>query len=174
MRPIPEGSPHDIYLRTVHQNKQNAPLKQYARVTGKFIVDSTGGSALEEKLGREKQELEERRKKGRIEMLDTIPAPASTAAGAKKKKLATRKPADHARNASLSTPNSGVPSRVTSPLPPRASPEPTGLNSLRSRMVHCIATQPQSTEDILKRVGGPRPDPDTRSRVMALLPEVST
>lgn len=179
MQPLGNDNFHDIYLRSTPIGKPPQPLKQYGRVTGKLFVEGSLEGA-EEKLGREKQAEDERRKRGRVEMFDPFSVQTSTSTSTRKKKAApavatASRRVEHARNASLSATNSAGPSRIASPKPPRLSPEPSGLLSTRSRMVHCLAmeTQPQTTDDLIKRLGQSGADPERKRYLASLASQVS-
>jgi RNA polymerase II elongation factor ELL len=179
MNPLRETAPHDIFVRAMQKGKQNAPLKQTASVSGKFTVEASlarpNGAA--DRLRAQTREHEEARKQGKIQMLDDIPAQVSTT-GAKRRPgsgTTARKTAT-AGHASLapSGSNSALPSRVSSPLPAKApspAPEQTGLHSVRSRIVHCLAIQPMTADEVIKKVS-PSPDAVKRAQLMTLINDV--
>src|ERR1700729_530421 len=130
MRPLREGSPHELYLRSSSAAKPMAPLKLYANVTGKFTVERELGEKVQDKVRDRTQVAEKQRTERKVQMLDS-PLDIPRVNGKKRKAPSVsssllKKAAhnDHIRNvSSVST----VPSRVASPLPPSrgASSAPT-------------------------------------------------
>lgn len=183
MRPLKEGSPHELYLRSSSAAKPMAPLKLYANVTGKFTVERELRDKVTDKVRLHTQVAEQQRTERKVQMLDTPPAIARANGTGKKRKapansafpssssssLLKRAAHNDMRNASTS-----VPSRVASPLPPTSTPPPSTAkeSSARRRMVQYVAITHRLPEDVVRALGGPDCDSSTRRMLLDLLDEV--
>lgn len=175
MRPLKEASPHEIYLRTASAAKPNAPLKYYADVTGKFIVQRQLGGDIEDHIRVRTKDAEKERLGRKAIYLDAPPSGLNPAGSKKRSKEA----------ASTSTRNTvPLPRRNLAPPissqshshSPRASPLPSNSSnnsdaaiSLRNRVVHCLAVTSRSTENLARMTNGGNADKD----FLDLLNEVS-
>ena len=174
-----EQNPHELYLRMVQPNRLGqAPLKLQAKVVGKFMVERELDSRVKSTIRDRTQQAEKQKQERKIELLD-VPLPQTKAATTKKSKSTKpmrSTPAGHAPPAppdahrSLSNASSVQPSRVASPRP---SPRPpSGLHiPHRARLIHCVAIQPRTSDEILTMVAGS--DTAARKEVSALIPEAS-
>ena len=181
MRPLKEGSPHELYLRSSSAAKPMAPLKLYANVTGKFTVERELGEKVQDKVRDRTQVAEKQRTERKVQMLDSPPdlarvngkkRKAPSASSSLLKKAAHN---DHIRN--VSSTSTAVPSRVASPLPPAQTPPSSSTptpkdSSARRRMVHFLAIAPRSTDEVMRYVGGADCDSATRRSLFELLDEV--
>jgi RNA polymerase II elongation factor ELL len=187
MRPLKEGTPHELYLRSSSAAKPMAPLKLYANVTGKFTVERELGEKVQDKVRDRTQVAEKQRTERKVQMLDSPPdipsvngkkRKAPSASSALLKKAAHN---DHIRNVSVSA---ASPSRVASPLPP-TTPQPTPAatkdSSVRKRMVQYLAISSHTTDEVMRAIGGADCDSATRRglfdilcNVCAFLAEISS
>lgn len=180
MRPLKEGSPHELYLRSSSAAKPMAPLKLYANVTGKFTVERELGEKVQDKVHNRTIVAEKQRTERKVLMLDSPPhipqvngkkrkAPNSVSSSLLKKAAHN----DHIRN--VSSVSTAAPSRVASPLPPPASTAPptTAKESpTRRRMVQYLAIAPRSTDEVMRAVGGADCDSAKRRALFEILTEV--
>lgn len=187
MRPHQEHSPHELYIRAMPPTKTTAPLKFYANVTGKFMVDRQLGSRVES-LVRDKTTAAEKQRTERKTILLDAPPPSAPPVKAAKKKVPTAKrhtAVDSSRTLSAST--STQPSRMVSPRPPtvhakdpapsRSSPRPPAVSALRDsdrgRLVHFLALRPRTLSEVMRNVGGVNDDQPLRQDLIELLKIVS-
>lgn len=181
MRSLKEDSPHELYLRSSSAAKPMAPLKLYANVTGKFMVERELGEKVQDKVRDRTQVAEKQRTERKVQMLDS---PLDIPAANGKKRKAPSAPSsllkkaahnDHLRN--VSSASTAAPSRVASPLPPKtaspsSTPATTKENSIRRRMVQYLAISPRSTDEVMRAIGGANCDPATRRTLFEYLDEV--
>jgi hypothetical protein len=179
MRSQPETTHHELYIRMVNPQKpaQAAPLKLTANVVGKFMVERELGGRVERAVRDRTQQAEKQKQERKIELLDVpLPHVASTKPAQSKKSKQNAKPqkstpagfAQPDPHRSLSGTSSLQPSRVASPRP---SPRPANSTpSARSRLVHCVALQFRTSDEILNMVAGS--DSVARKEVSTLIPEV--
>ncbi|KAI0769768.1 hypothetical protein BD413DRAFT_694384 [Trametes elegans] len=172
----PENGPHDLYLRMASAHKPNAPLKMYANVIGKFMVERQLGEKVEGSVRDRTQEAEKLRTERKTILLDTpldLGNPSSKAKG-RRDASAPRRPAVASSSHSASAARG---SRVASPLP-GASSHANGsavvdLSSTRSRLIHCLALKPRTTENVVRMCGGQDPPPQLVKELRALLSAVA-
>jgi RNA polymerase II elongation factor ELL len=186
MRPHQETSPHELYIRAVPANKTTAPLKFYAKVVGKFMVERQLGSRVES-LVRDKTAAAEKQRTERKTILLDAPPPTAPPVKPPKKTATKKKHISVETSRSLSASSSTQPSRMVSPRPPllqtkeqmvpRASPRPptaSASNSDRGRLIHFLALGPRTVADVMKYVGGVKGDEPFRHDLVELLKAVST
>ncbi|KAH7888931.1 hypothetical protein F5I97DRAFT_1925479 [Phlebopus sp. FC_14] len=171
MRPQKESSPHEIYLRTSLAAKPNAPLKLYANVIGKFMVERQLGEKVTDKVRQQTMVAKQQHLERQAILLDQPPIPVTK----NKRKLpgsgtVVRK---SAASDQLRVPSSSaIPPRKVSPLP--QNPPSTKANSdVRRRLVHCLAIQPRLAEDAIRMVGGPAITSSAREDLVALLENIA-
>jgi RNA polymerase II elongation factor ELL len=182
MRSQKEDSPHELYLRSSSAAKPMAPLKLYANVTGKFMVERELGEKVQDKVRDRTQVAEKQRTERKVQMLDS-PLDLPRANGKKRKApsassslLKQAAHNDHLRN--ISTASSVVPSRVASPLPPSttapssSTPTTTKDSSIRRRMIQYLAISSRSTDEVMRAIGGADCDSATRRSLFEYLDEV--
>jgi RNA polymerase II elongation factor ELL len=161
--PAPESSVHDIYIRATSARQKNPPLKYYARVVGKFVVQPDRVEKIGDKIGRSRKDAEELRQQRKIQMIDEPPANVLNAG--KRKDVKPKKPA--------LTPAPQRPTPTPSSNTSRSSTSTSSLGSdFRSRLIQCLATSPRTTEESIKLLLGRNPNPDTRKEFIKLLVEV--
>jgi len=162
-QPAPENAVHDIWIRAASARLKNPPLKYYAKVVGKFVVQRDRIEEIGDKIGRSRKDAEELRQQRKIQMIDRPPADILKAG--KRKDVKSKKPAPTpAAQRPTSTPSSNTTSSGTST---------SSLGSdFRSRLIQCLATSPRTTEDSIKLLLGRKPNPDTRKEFIKLLAEV--
>ena len=181
MRSQKEDSPHELYLRSSSAAKPMAPLKLYANVTGKFMVERELGEKVQDKVRDRTQVAEKQRTERKVQMLDS-PLDLPRANGKKRKAPSTTtsllKQAahnDHLRN--ISSASSVAPSRVASPLPPSTTaPSSSTLTATKDRklMIQYMAISPRSTDEVMRAIGGADCDSATRRTLFEYLNEVCT
>lgn len=177
MRPLKEGSPHELYLRASSAQKPNAPLKLYANVTGKFTVERELGKDIQDKVRERTRQVEEQRTERKVQMLD-MPLDMKQVNGKKRKPppasaslLKKAAHNDHLRNAAANTP-----SRVASPLSvttaAKGAADRDKESPVRRRMVQYLAISPRLTDEVTRAIGGQDCDPTMRKLLLELLHEV--
>ncbi|KAF5385882.1 hypothetical protein D9615_002475 [Tricholomella constricta] len=178
MRPLREETPHELYLRTHSSSKPSAPLKLYANVAGKFTIEHDKlGDNLKDKIREKTQDAAKQRDDRRTKFIDTPPV-LPTNKTKKRKEPPTSsmfrnaiRPSDQAKlNASASS--SAAAARVSSPAPPPPPPRKPADPSLRRRLVHCIAIQERTRDQIVKMVAGADCDASRRREVLDALEDV--
>jgi len=162
-KPAPENAVHDIYIRATSARQKNPPLKYYAKVVGKFVVQRDRVEEIGDKIGRSRKDAEELRQQRKIQMIDRPPADVLNAG--KRKDVKSKK------SALASVPKRPTP--TPSPNAPGLSTSTSSLGSdFRSRLIQCLATSPRTTEESIKLLLGRSPNPDTRKEFLKLLAEV--
>lgn len=158
-KPAPENAVHDIYIRATSVRQKNPPLKHYAKVVGKFMVQRDRVEEIGDKISRSRKDAEELRQRGKIQVIDGPPADVPSAR--KRKDVKPKKPAPQRPTP---TPSSTTPSSSTSA---------SSLGSdFRSRLIQCLATSPRTTEESVKLLLGRNPNPDRRKEFTRLLAQV--
>lgn len=167
MRSQPENVDHELYLRSVHPQKPGqAPLKLMANIVGKFTVERQLGARVESAVRDRTQQAEKQKQERKIELLDEpLPYVAGSKATQNKKSKQASKPqrstpagfAQPDTLRSVSGSSSLQTSRVASPRP---SPRPPSFGSTeptRSRLIHCVAMMPRTSDEIYTIVAGSNP-----------------
>ncbi|KAI8972229.1 hypothetical protein BD414DRAFT_448839 [Trametes punicea] len=170
-----ENGPHELYLRLASAQKPMAPLKLYANVIGKFVVERQLGEKIEGSVRDRTLEAEKQRTERKAIYLDTPPDLSYPGAKGKNKKDAgvSRRPGAPSASHSLS---SARVSRVASPLPgsgSHARGSSTDISSTRARLIHCLALKPRTTEDVITMCAGKVPTPQMKEELLSLLPNVA-
>ncbi|KAG2154367.1 uncharacterized protein EDB93DRAFT_1081312 [Suillus bovinus] len=172
MRPLKESSPHEIYLRTSSAAKPNAPLKLYANVMGKFIVDRQLGDKVTDKVRQQTIEAKKQHSERQTIMLD---APLVSAAGTKNLKRKTPGSGTvvkkGAQRDTLHTPAASTPARKISPMPQTASSKANA--DIRRRLIHFLAVENRETDLAVTRVCGNNCDATARANLLSILEEVA-
>jgi hypothetical protein len=180
MRPMKESSPHEIYLRTSSAAKPNAPLKLYANVKGKFIVDRQLGAKVTDKVRQQTMEAKKQHSERQTIMLDTPPIPATGTKNLKRKlpgsgTVVKKSAQSHAlRVPSAST----AVSRKVSPRPNASNASSASNTSskanveIRRRLVHFLALEPRETDLAVARVCGNNCDANARANLLSILEDV--
>lgn len=173
MRPLKESSPHEIYLRTSSAAKPNAPLKLYANVMGKFIVDRQLGEKVTDKVRQQTIEAKKQHSERQTIMLD---APLISAAGAKNLKRKTPGSGTvvkkGAQRDTLRTPAASTNvARKISPIPQTASSKANA--DVRRRLIHFLAVETRETDLTVARVCGNNCDATARANLLGILEEVA-
>lgn len=172
MRPLKESSPHEIYLRTSSAAKPNAPLKLYANVMGKFIVDRQLGEKVTDKVRQQTIEAKKQHSERQTIMLDV---PLISAAGTKSLKRKTPGSGTvvkkSAQRDTLRTPAASTPvARKISPMPQTASSKANA--DIRRRLIHFLAVEARETDLTVSRVCGRECDDTARANLLNILEEV--
>ncbi|KAG8214108.1 hypothetical protein J3R82DRAFT_10868 [Butyriboletus roseoflavus] len=167
MRPQKESSPHELYLRAASSLKPMAPLKLYANVVGKFMVERQLGDRVTGKVRQQTMVAKQQHMERQAILLDQPPIPVSAKNGKRKMPgsgtvLKKTLPSDQLRLAS----------RKVSPLPQNTPSSKAGAD-VRSRLVRCLAISPRLSDDAVKMVGGANIGLSTRQDLLALLEDVS-
>ena len=160
-QPSPENAVHDIYIRATSARQRDPPLRYYAKVVGKFVVQRDRVEEIGDKIGRSRKDAEGQRQQRKIQVIDGPPADVLNAG--KRKDVKPKKPAPTTKRPTP-TPSSNTPSSSTSS---------SSLGSdFRNRLIQCLATSPRTTEDSIKLLLRSNPNPDTRKEFLKLLAEV--
>lgn len=172
MRPLKESSPHEIYLRTSSAAKPNAPLKLYANVMGKFIVDRQLGEKVTDKVRQQTIEAKKQHAERQTIMLD---APLISAAGSKNLKRKTPGSGTVVKKGvqrdTLRTPAASTPvARKISPMPQTASSKANA--DIRRRLIHFLAVEDREADLTVSRVCGRDCDAMARANLLNILEEV--
>ncbi|OSD06733.1 hypothetical protein PYCCODRAFT_1449571 [Trametes coccinea BRFM310] len=170
-----ENGPHELYLRMASAQKPMAPLKLYANVIGKFMVERQLGEKVEGSVRDRTLEAEKLRTERKTVYLDTPPDLGHPTSKSKSKKdaAAARRPAAASGSHSLSSTRA---SRVASPLPgagSHARGSSSDISSTRARLIHCLALKPRTTEVVIQLCAGKNPAPQLEEELLSLLPKVA-
>jgi hypothetical protein len=164
-KPSPENVVHDIYIRATSARQKNPPLRYYAKVIGKLVVQPRDRvEEVGDRIGRSRKDAEEQRQQRKIQMIDGPPADVLKAGKHKSKKPAPALASTPVSQRPTPTPPSNTPSSST--------PASSLGNDFRSRLVQCLATSPRTTEESIKLLLGRNPNPGTRKEFLRLLAEV--
>lgn len=118
----PENGNHELYIRVSQANKPSAPLKLYANVIGKFMVERQLGEKVQETVRDRTKQAEEARTERKTILLDK--PPTQPKASKQKKKEVTRRVIPS--STSYAVPKAAVASPRVAPLPaPSASSSKT-------------------------------------------------
>ncbi|KAI0645557.1 hypothetical protein C8Q79DRAFT_1070849 [Trametes meyenii] len=170
----PENGPHELYLRMASAQKPMAPLKMYANVIGKFMVERQLGEKVEGTVRDRTLEAEKERKERKVQYLDAPPDLTYPGKGKRKDAAAPRRPV--AVSAPHSIPSSTRVSRVASPLPGTSSHANGSTNEVpptKARLIHCLAIKPRTTEAIFTMCAGRDPTPQMKKELITLLRNVA-
>ena len=165
MRSLKEDSPHELYLRLTSAAKQMAPLRLYANVTGKFTVERELDERMKDRIREVTIDAAKKRDR-KVKLIDNPPDLPRTNAK-KRKDVPTMfrnaiRPSDQAKLiASVSS--------SPTPTPPRPSNKE---DSLRKRLVHCLAVSERTQDQIVRMVGGPDCNAPLRRELLDLLEKV--
>jgi RNA polymerase II elongation factor ELL len=174
MRPLKEGTPHELYLRVSSAAKPMAPLKLYANVIGKFTVERELQEKIQAQLRDRTREEEKLRRGHKTQWLET-PPDLHTTNGKKRKapqaSMFRKPPTDFLRPGNASTPSSA---RPLSPAPLPSSSTKESFAPTRKRLIQCLAVSERTTDEAVKLVGGGDPDSSWRRDFMNLLGDVSS
>ncbi|KAN0091339.1 hypothetical protein V8E55_004905 [Tylopilus felleus] len=171
MRPQKESSPHELYLRAASAAKPMAPLKLYANVIGKFMVERQLGEKVTDKVRQQTMVAKQQHLERQAILLDQPPIPVSGTKHSKRKipgsgTVVKKTPlSEHLRVPSSS-------SRKVSPIP-QNTPSSKANADVRRRLVHCLAMSPRLSEEAVKMVGGAIISTPARDGLLALLEEVA-
>lgn len=175
MRSQKESSPHEIYLRMSTAAKPNVPLKLYANVIGKLMVERELGAKITDGVRQRTIEVKKAHSERQAILLDQppIPAPGSKptkrkapGSGTVVKKSVTPMDQLRASSSSIATP------RKVSPLP-QNPPSSRANVDIRRRLVHCLAMQQRLADDAIRMVGGANISAPAREDLLRLLEDVA-
>lgn len=170
MRAQEENADHELYLRSTLASKPGAPLKLYANVIGKFMVERQLGERMQNKVRDRTQQAEKQRLERKTQLLDAplaIPSTTKSAASKKKKDAISLKRVAPLESRMLSTTSSSQPSRMVSPRPPVSTETP----GLKERLIHCAALQDRTTEELIRMLASGTAA-TLRKEVTELIPQV--
>ncbi|KIJ68055.1 hypothetical protein HYDPIDRAFT_148312 [Hydnomerulius pinastri MD-312] len=174
MRPQKESSPHEIYLRASSAAKPMAPLKLYANVIGKFMVERQLGDKVTDKVRQQTMVAKQQHMERQAILLEQPPIPVNGAKNGKRKMpgsgtVVKKVPvSDQLRVPS----SSAVPARKVSPLP-QNPPSSKANADVRRRLVHFLAISPRLADDAVKMVGGANISASAREDLLLLLDDVA-
>lgn len=176
MRSQKESSPHEIYLRMSTAAKPNVPLKLYANVIGKLMVERELGAKITDGVRQRTIEAKKAHSERKAILLDQPPIPAPGSKPTKRKVpgsgMVVKKsvtPMDQLRTSSSSI----APSRKVSPLP-HNPPSSRANVDVRRRLVHFLAMQQRLADDAIRMVGGANISAPAREDLLRLLEDVSS
>lgn len=182
MRVVQESTPHELYLRSALASKVNAPLKLYADIAGKFILDRELNGRTESKVQQSTADAQKTKTERRIVYLDNPPTLTSSStknkssAPARKRKPVVSAPiAATVKRVPIRAKNEGS-SAARGPSPPHSLPssQPSPVPAaIRAQMIHFLARGPRSKEEVLIQVGGPDASESLRVQLNELLVTVS-
>lgn len=165
MRSLKEDSPHELYLRLPSAARQMAPLRLYASVTGKFTIERELDERMKDRIREVTIDAAKQRDR-KVKLIDNPPdLPKSNAK--KRKDVPTMfrnavRPSDQAKlMASVSS--------SSTPAPPNSSNKD---DSLRKRLVHCLAVSERTQDHTVRMVGGPDCNSSLRRELLDLLERV--
>lgn len=169
MQTVPETAPHELYLRSAPVNKPSAPLKLYADITGKILVERELGSRVEDRVRESTtQAAKAHKNKGIVRLNEAPPTPTTATSTTKKGKKS----------------GSGV--TVTRRVAPQVQPikaRNEGTHSAsavvsfddhpaRARMIRYLAIQQRTAAEAIKAVGGSSLSESTAKELAQLLEAV--
>lgn len=160
MRPQQEELPHDLYLRASSAAKKMPPLKLYASVVGKFIVERELGDSVRDKV-RESTIDAANQRSGRTTILLETPPDVSNNKKRKDPPM-FRKPVRAADKPKTIQPSTNRPS----PAPVHVPKE--GSSKLRNHIIHWLAMGERTEDQLVGLVG----KPSLRAAVCNILAEV--
>lgn len=179
MHSQPETTHHELYVRMVNPQKptQAAPLRLMANVVGKFMVERELGTRVETAVRDRTQQAQEQKRGRKIELLDEpLPVSSTKAVPSKKSKQSAKPqrstPAGFAQSDTHRSQSSVQSSRIASPRPsprPSSSSSPDDIVSTKSRVLHCVAIQPRTPDQIFAFTAV---EQSHRQEVAALISEV--
>ncbi|KAF8894147.1 hypothetical protein BD779DRAFT_979856 [Infundibulicybe gibba] len=172
MRPLAEGSTHDLYLRATSASRPMAPLKLYAHVTGKLAVERELGERIQDRIRESTKDAVKQRSERTTILLDNPPEishPKKRGAAPPARKHP--RPSDHIRNAAQPATSTPV-ARVGSPAPSLTKSGGASV-PVRKRLVQCLAVSEKSPDEVVRLIGGAGCDPSTRRDLLGLLDEVA-
>lgn len=174
MRHAQETTLHELYLRASSITKKTAPLKLYANVVGKFTVERELHDDVCDKLRESTQDAVNQRMTRTTQFINVLPDIQSNSKKRKEPPSPSsmfRKPIRQSDKLISTSNPSTVPNR-TSTLTAQGSKE-GAMSSLRSRVVHCLAIDDRTEDELVKLVGGQDCSPLLRHDIHDLLEQVS-
>ena len=170
MRPQKESSPHELYLRAASAAKPMAPLKLYANIVGKFMVERQLGDKVTDKVRQQTMVAKAQHLERQAILLDQPPIPVPGAKNVKRKVPGSGTVIKKTTASDqLRVPSSS--SRKVSPLP-QNTPSTKANADVRRRLVHCLAISPRLADDAVRMVGGANISASAREDLLALLDDV--
>ncbi|EAU91296.2 hypothetical protein CC1G_11554 [Coprinopsis cinerea okayama7 len=170
----PENAPHEIYLRTTTTTKKSTPFKLHANVIGKFTVQPEA-DAIGEKVRERKNEVEnERANRTTIRLDGPLPTTSTQPSKTKKKSLAKDAVANSTMFRKPTAPSSASTSTTssTSNTPKATEPPPKPDADLRRRVIHYLALQDRTENEVVKATGGASCPERTRLTILQALSDV--
>jgi RNA polymerase II elongation factor ELL len=165
MRTQKENSSHELYLRVSSASKPTVPLKNYANVTAKFVVERELDEKVTDKVRTQTIEAEKQRTERKAIMLDAPPTLGPTATTAKKRKAQPvsmfRKPPPNAA------------SSVSGTASTSAGRSPAKDDGLRKRVIDYLACKRALVGEVVVSIVGENCSPTQRQEIIALMHEVS-
>ncbi|KAI1795641.1 hypothetical protein LXA43DRAFT_730643 [Ganoderma leucocontextum] len=175
--PNQENTIHEMYIRVQTAAKPNIPLKPYATVVGKFIVDRQLGEKVEETVRDRTLEAAKQRTERKAIFLDNPPDLSYHGSKAKGKK--------HAGSASRTSIHSTsyVSSPKAPPLPSSSS-RTSGLASstsvmattdraTRARLIHCLAIEHRTLSQVVTLCLGKERTEEQEKAFVALMRQLA-
>ncbi|TDL26085.1 hypothetical protein BD410DRAFT_784108 [Rickenella mellea] len=177
MRASYETTSHELFIRTTKAQRPSASLRLNADVFGRFDVERDLSEKLTKRIHDSSVAAAKQKTERKVVMLD---APLVGAAGTKKGKA---QPKNKAKSLLASSSTKPSP-RISSPLARSiAQPQPAASSSstplkegnspIRARLVHFLALGSQSTEEVVKVIGGGTSDLSLRTKIVQVLEDVA-
>lgn len=157
MQTFSETAPHELYLRSAPPNKPSTPLKLYANITGKILVERELDTRIEGRVRESTTQAAKAQKSKGIRRIEGTPAtvqsPTTSSFGTSKKNGkktgsgVTVKPAP--RTQEIKARNEGSP-LARSPVTATSFDD----HPARAQMIRCLAVQSRTAAEAIKAVGG--------------------
>lgn len=180
MVPTPESAPHDLYLRASSATKKTPPFKLHANVVGRFSVQRELAPSVGERVRESTNEAISQRANRTTIMIDDPKELLNSKAQPKQKKKKENPAPSSSRTTSLLDKTKSkavaVASRTTKNPASSGNPldklSPERAQDLRRRLIHFLAPEDRSEDEVVRAVGGPNCTPQTRQAVCHVLEEV--
>ncbi|KAJ2918592.1 hypothetical protein MD484_g1877, partial [Candolleomyces efflorescens] len=182
MIPTSESVSHDLYLRASSATKKTPPFKLHANVIGRFSVQRELAPSVGEKVRESTNEAINQRANRTTIRIDDPKELLNAKAQTKLKKKKEPAPAssssrqgtsllDKAKNKAVTAAARTTKNPISSANPlDKLSPE--RAQDLRRRLIHFLAPEDRSEDEVVRAVGGPNCTPQTRQAVCYVLEEV--
>lgn len=166
----PDPQPHEIYLRASSAAKKSAPFKLLANVVGRFTVQRADEDTVGEMIRERKNEADVERASRMAILLDKPPVPETKPKKQRKDQPSTTSSSISRKPAPLAPPQ--PPPKESTPTPPLPALSFEAIVSLRKRLVHFLAQEDRTDNEVVRAIGGPNCNARARQAVLDVLEEV--